>query len=91
MGLRWTAVATTMLQRLKLLKDLLGIYLHRQHGMVFLAHVHASNVSDADRDLVTRIIRATLQLPDDPGQEPSSPEAPDHAAQTSRHRHRRSS
>jgi hypothetical protein len=87
----WTAVATTMFRRLKLLKDLLGVYLHRQQGMAFLKRVQASNLSDDDRDLVTRIIRATLKLPDGPVQEPSSPAAPDHSAQTSRPRHRRSS
>ena len=90
MYLLLTAVATTMLQRLKLLKALLGIYLNRQRGMAFLERVQASNLSDADRALVTRIIRATLQLPDAPGPESSSPEAPDHTAHTSRRRHRRS-
>ena len=83
-------MATTMLQRLKLLKDFLGVYLNRQQGMAFLERVQASNLSDADRALVTRIIRATLKLPDAPGHEPSAPEAPDHPAQTSRHRPRRS-
>ena len=80
-----------MFQRLKLLKDFLGVYLNRQQGMAFLERVQTSNLSDADRDLLTRIIRATLKLPDDPVQEPSAPEAPAHAAQTSRRRHRRSS
>ena len=78
-----------MLQRLKLLKDLLGVYLNRQQGIALLERVQASNLSDADRALVTRIIRATLKLPAAPGQEPSAPEAPDHTAQTSRRRHRR--
>ena len=86
----WTAVAATMLQRLKLLKDFLGVYLNRQRGMAFLERVQASNLSDADRALVTRIIRATLKLPDASGQESSAPEAPDHTVQTSRRRHRRS-
>jgi hypothetical protein len=79
-----------MLQRLKLLKDFLGVYLNRQQGMAFLERVQASNLSDADRTLVTRIIRATLKLPDAPGQEPSSPEAPDPRAHTSRRRRRHS-
>ena len=87
----WTAVATTMLQRLKLLKDFLGVYLHRQQGMAFLERVHASHLSDADRDLVTRIIRATLKLPADPVHKPSSPAAPDHSAHISRRRQRSSS
>ncbi len=80
MCILWIGVATTMLQRLKLLKDLLGIYLSRQQGMAFLERVQASNLSDADRALVTRIIRATLQLPDAPRPEPSAPEAPAHTA-----------
>jgi len=83
-------MATTMLQRLKLLKDLLGVYLNRQQGIALLERVQASNLSDADRALVTRIMRATLKLPDAPVQEPSSPEAPDHAAYTSRWRRRHS-
>jgi hypothetical protein len=90
MCLLWTAVATTMLQRLKLLKAFLGLYLNRQQGMAFLERVQASNLGDADRALVTRIIRATLKLPDAPGHEPSAPEAPDHRAHTSRRRHRHS-
>ncbi len=84
----WTAVATTMLQRLKLLKDFLSVYLNRQQGMAFLERVQASNLSDADRDLVSHIIRAMLKLPEAPGQEPSSPEASDHSAHTSRRRPR---
>jgi hypothetical protein len=76
MGSLWTAVATTMFQRLKLLKDFLGVYLNPQQGMALLERVQASSLSDEDRALVTRIIRATLKLPDDPVQEPSSPEAP---------------
>jgi hypothetical protein len=43
MCLLWTAVATMMLQRLKLLKDFLGVYLNRQQGMAFLERVQASN------------------------------------------------
>ena len=79
-----------MVQRLKLLKDFLGVYLNRQQGMAFLERVQASNLSDADRALVTRILRATLKLPDAPGQEPSSSETLDHTAHTSRRRHRHS-
>jgi hypothetical protein len=90
MCLLWTAVATTMLQRLKLLKAFLGVYLNRQQGMAFLERVQASNLSDADRALVTRIMRATLKLPAAPGQEPSVPEAPAHTAHTARRRHRHS-
>ena len=56
-----------MWQRLKLLKDLLGVYLNRRHGMAFLERVQASNLGEADRDLVTRILRAALRLPDAPG------------------------
>jgi hypothetical protein len=79
-----------MVQQLKLLKDFLGVSLNRQQGLAFLERVQASNLSDADRALVTRLIRATLKLPEAPGQEPSSPEAPDHTAHTSRRRHRHS-
>jgi hypothetical protein len=32
-----------MLQRLKLLKDLLGFYLNRQHGIALLERVQARN------------------------------------------------
>jgi hypothetical protein len=86
MCLLWTAVATTMLQRLKLLKAFLGLYLNRRQGMALLERVHASDLRDEDRDLVSHIIRATLKLPDDPVPEPSAPAAPDHAAHVSRRR-----
>ena len=76
MCLLWTAVAITMLHWLKLLKAFLSVYLNRQQGLALLERVHASNLSDADRALVTRIMRAALQLPEAPGHEPSSPEAP---------------
>ena len=39
----WTVVATTMFQRLKRLKDLLGIYLNRRHGLALLERVQASD------------------------------------------------
>jgi hypothetical protein len=71
-----------MVQRLTLLKAFLGVYLNRQHGMALLERVQASHVSDEDRARVTRIIRATLKLPDACGQEPSAPEAPDYTAHT---------
>lgn len=87
----WTAVATTMFQRLKLLKDLLGIYLNRRHRLAFLERVQASNLSAADRDLVTRIMRTTLRLPDDQVQEPSAPEAPVPSAPAARRRQRHTS
>jgi hypothetical protein len=35
----WTAVATTMFQRLKLLKDVLGLSLNRHRGMALLERV----------------------------------------------------
>ena len=90
MGSLWTVGVTTMFQRLKLLKDILGVYLNPHQGMALLERVQASNLSNADQALVTRIMRATLKLPDAPVQEPSSPEAPDHAAHTSRCRRRHS-
>ena len=80
-----------MFQRLKLLKDFLGIYLNRRQGMAFLERIQASNLSADDRDLVSRIIRATLKLPDDRGHEPSSPDAPAPSAPASRRRHRHAS
>jgi hypothetical protein len=90
MCLLWTVVATTMLQRLKLLKAFLGVYLNRRQGMALLERVQASNLSDADRTLVTRIMRATLKLPEARGQEPSSPEASTPTAHSARRRHRHS-
>ena len=57
-------VTTPMFDWLKLLKDLLGLFLRRQQGMALLERVQASNLSDEDRDRVTRIMRATLKLPD---------------------------
>ena len=56
MGSLWTAVATTMFPRLKLLKDFLGVDLNRQHGMAFLERVPTRNGSAADRALGTRIL-----------------------------------
>jgi len=75
MCLLWTTVATTMFQRLKLLKDFLGVALNRRHGMALLERVQASNLRDDDRALVTRIMRATLRLPDERVHEPSAPGA----------------
>ena len=72
----WTLVTTRMFQQLKLLKDLLGLYLSRQQAMALLERVQASNLSDADRTRVTHILRVMLRLPEDPVQEPSAPEAP---------------
>jgi len=82
----WTAGVATMLQRLKLFKHLLGIYLNPRQGMALLERVQASNLSDEDRDRVTRIMRATLKLPDAPGHERSAPDAPAPSARASRRR-----
>ena len=76
MCLLWTTVATPMLQRLKLLKDLLGLSLSRRQAMALLERVQASNLSDADRNRVSHILRAMLRLPDESMQEPSSRAAP---------------
>ncbi len=65
-----------MFQRLKLLLDLLGLYLNRQKGMALLERVQASSLSDEDRDRVSHILRVMLRLPDDQVQEPSPPQAP---------------
>ena len=80
-----------MLQRLKLFKHLLGVYLNPHQGMALLERVQASNLSDADRDRVTRIMRATLKLPDAPGEEPSAPDVPAPSAHASRRRDRHAS
>lgn len=76
MCLLWTAVATTMFQRLKLLIDLLALYLNRQKGMALLERVQASSLSDEDRDRVSHILRVMLRLPDDQVQASSPPQAP---------------
>jgi hypothetical protein len=72
----WTAVATTMFQRLKLFKDLLVLYLNRRQAKALLEQVQASNLSDDDRDRVSQILRLMLRLPDESLQKPSSPETP---------------
>jgi len=61
-----------MLQRLALLKDLLGVFLNRRHAMALLARIHASNLSADDRDFVRRILRAMLRLPEERGHKPSA-------------------
>lgn len=83
----WTAVATTMFQRLKLLKDLLGLYLSRRQAMALLERVQASNLRDDDRNRVSQILRAMLRLPDDSLHEPSSLEAPLPQVKSKRQRH----
>lgn len=65
-----------MVQRLKLLKDALSVFLNRRHGMALLERVHASNLSVEDRALVRRILRAMLRLSEDRGHALSSSEAP---------------
>jgi hypothetical protein len=68
-------VGTTMLQRLKLLKEVFALYLNRQKGMALLERVASSNLSAEDRTRVRRILRTMLKLPDEPGKQPSSPQA----------------
>jgi hypothetical protein len=80
-----------MFQRLKLLKDVFGLYLNRQKGMALLDRVQASDLSDADRARVSRILRTMLQLPDESGQEVSSPEASAPSTPASRRRQRHTS
>jgi hypothetical protein len=80
-----------MFQRLKLLKDVLGLSLNRQKGMALLERVHASDLSDEDRACISRILRTMLKLPDELGQEASSPEASDPSAPASRRRQRHAS
>jgi hypothetical protein len=62
MYLLWTAVGTTMLQRLKLLKDVVGLYLNRQKGIALLERAHASDLSDEDRARVSRIIPDSIRF-----------------------------
>ena len=87
MCLLWRAVVTPMFQRLKLLKDLLGLYLSRRQAMALLERVQASNLRDDDRNRVSPILRAMLRLPDDSLQEPSSLEAPLPQGKSKRQRH----
>jgi hypothetical protein len=87
MCLLWTAVAPPMLQRLKLLKDLLGLYLSRRQAMALLARVHASNLSEDDRNHVSHILRAMLRRPEESLREPSSLEAPVPPVTAKRQRH----
>ena len=65
-----------MVQRLKLLKDVLRVFLNRRHGLALLERVHASNLRVEDRALVCRILRAMLRLSEDWGHEVSSSDAP---------------
>ena len=62
-----------MLQRLKVLKDLLGLYLNRGQAKALLEQVQASNLSDEARDRLSEILRFMLRLPDESVPEPSSP------------------
>ncbi len=80
-----------MFPRLKVLKDVLSLYLNRQTGLALLERVQASDLSDADRDRVSRIMRTMLKLPADPVHEPPLPEASTPSAQASRCRQRHSS
>jgi hypothetical protein len=63
-----------MFQRLKLLKDLLGLYLNRQQAKALREQVQASNLSAEARDRISQILRFMLRLPDEWFQESSSPE-----------------
>jgi hypothetical protein len=65
-----------MFQRLKLLKDLLGLYLNRRQAKALLKQVQASNLSTDDRDRVSQILRFMLRLPEESLPEPSSPAPP---------------
>ena len=80
-----------MFQRLKVLKDVLSLYLNRQAGLTLLERVQASDLSDADRDRVSRIMRTMLKLPADPVPEPPLPEASAPSAHASRRRQRHAS
>lgn len=67
----WTAVAPTMFQRLKLLKDFLSLFLNRRQAKELLEQVQASNLSDDDRERVSQILRLMLRLPEESLQKPS--------------------
>jgi hypothetical protein len=68
-------VAITMLQRLKLLKDVFGLSVNRQKGMALLERIASSDLSTEDRARVSQILRTMLKLPEKPGQQPDAPEA----------------
>jgi len=61
----WTVVATTMFQRLKVLKNLLGLYLNRRQAKALLEQVKASDVSDEPRDRISQPLRFMPPLPED--------------------------
>jgi hypothetical protein len=61
-----------LLQRLKLLKDLLGLYLNRRQAKELLEQVQASTLSADARDRVSEILRFMLRLPDESLPERSS-------------------
>jgi hypothetical protein len=65
MSALWTAVATTMFQQLKALKNLLGLSLNRRHAKALLEQGHASDFNDAARDRISQILRFMLRLPKD--------------------------
>jgi transposase len=72
----WTAGATTLLHRLKRLKDVVSLSLNRQKGIELLERIASSDLSAADQARVSGILRTMLKLPDGPGHPPSSPEVP---------------
>jgi hypothetical protein len=80
-----------MFQRLKVLKDVLSLYLNRQTGLALLERVHASDLSDAARDRVSRIMGTMLKLPAAPVHEPPLPEVSTPSAHASRRRQRHAS
>jgi hypothetical protein len=61
----WTVVTTTMFQRLKMLKNLLGLYLNRRQARALLEQVQASDLNDDARDRISQILRLMLRLPED--------------------------
>ena len=72
----WMAVATTMFQQLKALKNLLGLYLTRRQAKALLEQVQASNLNDEARERIIEILCFMLRLPEESLPEPSSPQAP---------------
>jgi hypothetical protein len=72
----WTAVAPTMFQPLKALKNLLGLYLNRRQAKALLEQVQASDLNDAARNRISHILRFMLRLPKDACFGSSSPPIP---------------
>jgi hypothetical protein len=54
-----------MFQQLKVLKNLLGLYLNRRQAKALLEQVQASNLNDDARERISQLLRFMLRLPED--------------------------